>query len=270
MPIRAKFDLFEYFHFPMLKRLRFLLTSALLSVILGALVLGPYSFTAYHPLFFGLITLPLAYLALGRLRGIENITFLIPAFFMSLGFALAFFHFPNFERIYEISFLFVLFSSFYLFFLSANIFKVSRSLGRKIPLSKSAYPAFFLLMFLITFLNLTAIYKALVPLPLQLLLIFGYIFLTSLCFIWFLSLSDLFEKRHFIAALLVAFAVFEISFAFSFSFFREDYLRAMVISSFAYGFLGLARGYFEESLSLRPFFEYGILISAVLLINFLI
>lgn len=246
------------------KRIRFALTSA---VMTAALI-----FASFYPDIIGIgwfLVLPalalfLAYFALGRPGGIEAVTLLLLPAILALGAGLGQYFYPNFQEVLNIVFWALFAFTFYMLFLTLNVFRVERLKGEKIPLEKAARPASFVLSFLAAFLLLTAVYKLELGVLLNAALVFCTGFFLSLNLFWFSSLTDLFNRKQFIGALFVGLGTAQVSLAFSF-FPWEAHLRGLSEGVFFYAILGVARAYFEKHLKYSIVLEYILLSLAVFL-----
>jgi len=243
------------------KRLRFLAVSGTLAGLLAFISLSPYAGGIAFLFFPPLVALFLAYLVLGRPGGIESITLLLLPTALTLGAALSQFFFPNLHFLIKLGGWIFFGIVFYVLLLTVNIFRVERLKREKILLERAARPTVFFLFFLTAFLLLTSFYK------LELGVLWGppgvflIGFLLALNFFWFLTLSDLFERRFFLGAAVVGGGLVQVSLAFSFLPW-EVFLRGLAEGVFFYAILGVARAYFERHLRYQVVFEY-ILLSLV-------
>lgn len=210
------------------------------------------------------VSIPLIYLALGGLKGIEVLTFTLLPFLLSLGAVLGQFFYPNFQLYVKLLSWVTYFSVFYLLFLALNVFKVERTRAETIPLEKAAKPAIFVLTFVTAFLLLTAVYKLEIGAVGNALAVFGVVFFLALNDFWFLGLTDLLERRFFVAAAAVGVALLQISLAFSF-FPWKPHLRGISEAVFFYTALGISRAYYEKHLKLSIVLEYILVSLAVFL-----
>lgn len=244
------------------KRVRFLLSSLILSGLLGLLSYPLYRDNIALPVIFSFLAGILAFLSLGRLRGVEIGTFPILPTLFALGFSLNQYFFPNLHLLVKGLSWALFFLSFYMLLLALNIFKVKRIRGESIPLEKAAKPVIFLATFGVSFLLLTALYKLELGVFLNGLVVFGMVFLLAVTALWFLTVSDLLEWRFFAAAALVAMAAVQITLAFSF-FPWKAYLRGLSEAVFFYAALGVTRAYEEKHLKYSIVLEYILVALAV-------
>ncbi len=246
------------------KRLKFLLFSAILTGVLVFTSLPIYRDQLGLILFFPLISIPLTYLALGGLQGVEVLTLTMLPLLLSIGASLGQYFYPNFHLYIKLFSWAAYFGVFYLLFLSLNVFKVERLRAENIPLEKAAKPAIFVLTFGSAFLLMTAIYKFEIGTVASALAIFGTVFLLALDDFWFLNLSNLLERRFFVAASAVGLALVQLSLAFSF-FPWKPHLRGLSEAVFFYTVLGISRAYYEKHLKLSIVLEYILVSLAVFL-----
>lgn len=206
----------------------------------------------------------LTYFALGRPKGIEVFTLhLLPAA-LSLGAVLNQYLFPNFSLGVKVVIWLSFLAVFYTLLLALNVFRVERLKREKIPLERAARPAIFLLSFLAAFLILTVIHKLELGVLPAGALVFFLGFSLGLNFLWFYTLTDLFERFHFIGAAVVGIGILQISLALSF-FPWKGYLRGLSEGVFFYAILGIARAYYEKHLKYTIVLEYILLSLAVFL-----
>ncbi len=246
------------------KRLRFLISSALLTAILIILSLSMYRDQFYLVLVPSAASILLTSLVLGGFRGVEVVTLPLLPFLFTLGTALIQYFYPNFHLFVQVAGWLVYFAVFYILLLALNVFKVEHLRAEAIPLDKAAKPAIFLLVFLVALLMLTAIYKFGFGVPTNIVMVFGLVFLLALDAFWFLTLSDLLERRFFAGAATVGLALVQISLAFSF-FPWKAHLRGLSEAVFFYAALGVSRAYFERHLKLSIVLEYVLVSLAVFL-----
>ena len=237
------------------KRVRFFLISLVMSAVLALL-----SFPQYQNYFGLMFVLPFASLlvlplALGRLGGVEALTFPVLPFFFSLGASLGQYLFPNFYPAIKVVSWAAFLGGFYILLLALNVFKVGRIRKEKIPLERAAKPVVFVFAFVSAFLLLTVLYKFGLGVVLSSVLIFSLIFLLTAAAFWFLTTADLLERRFFAAAALLALAVVQVSLAFSFIPWKA-HLRGISEAIFFYSALGVSRAYFEKHLNYRIVLEY--------------
>ncbi|OGC55642.1 hypothetical protein A2797_01080 [candidate division WWE3 bacterium RIFCSPHIGHO2_01_FULL_48_15] len=249
------------------KRLRFFAVSAFLAGLL--VLLSSYTTDNILAQFVALFLPPifaifLTYLTLERPGGIEIVTLLLLPAILVAGASLNQYFFPNLHLVFKLGSWLSFFSIFYLLLLSLNIFRVERVKKESIPLEKVAKPAIFLFSFLAMFLLLTVLYKLALGVVFSTLVVFLISFVLSLNFFWFLTLSNLFERRFFLGAAVVAGGLAQVSLAFSF-FPWESFLRALSEGVFFYSMLGIARAYYERHLRYRIVIEYIIVALAVFL-----
>ncbi|OGC59902.1 hypothetical protein A2890_01705 [candidate division WWE3 bacterium RIFCSPLOWO2_01_FULL_53_14] len=237
------------------KRFRFLAVSFLLTSLLVAQTLPQYQIELFPILVLPAASLLLLPLALGRLRGVEWLTFPILPFSLALGTALGQWFFPNFHPFVKAASWLAFFTGFYLLLLALNIFKVGRSRKESIPLEKAAKPVVFMAAFAAAFLLLTALYKVGLGAILNSVLIFGLTFILATDAFWFLTTADLLERRFFAAGALLALAAVQITLAFSF-FPWKVHLRGISEATFFYSALGVSRAYFEKHLKYSIVVEY--------------
>jgi len=237
------------------KRVRFFLISLVMSAVLALL-----SFPQYQNYFGLMFILPFASLlvlplALGRLGGVEALTFPVLPFFFSLGASLGQYLFPNFYPAIKVVSWAAFMGGFYILLLALNVFKVGRIRKEKIPLERAAKPVVFVFAFVSAFLLLTALYKFGLGVVLSSGLIFSLVFILTADAFWFLTTADLLERRFFAAAALLALAVVQVSLAFSFIPWKA-HLRGISEATFFYSALGVSRAYFEKHLNYRIVLEY--------------
>lgn len=237
------------------KRFRFLLISFLLASLLAIQSFPQYQGELGLILALPVFSVVLLPLALGRLDGVEWLTFPVLPFSLSLGAALGQFLFPNFHPAIKAGSWGIFFAGFYVLLLALNVFKVGRIRKESIPLEKAAKPVIFIAAFTAAFLLLTALYKADFSVIPNSTLIFGLTFVLSADVFWFLTTADLLERRFFSAAALLAFAAVQVSLAFSF-FPWKAHLRGISEATFFYAALGISRAYFEKHLKYTIVLEY--------------
>ncbi len=245
------------------KRLKFFVVSASLTGLLVFLSFPSYQELAWL-LLLPVATVLLTHFALGRSSGIEVFTLHLLPMALALGAVFNQYSFPNFSSLVKILIWFSFFFIFYTLLLALNVFRVERLKGEKIPLEKAARPVVFLLSFLVAFLLLTVIYKFELGVLLTTIFIFLLGFVLSLNFFWFFTLTDLFERSHFLGAAAVGVGIVQISLAFSF-FPWKTHLRGLSEAVFFYAILGVVRAYFEKHLKYAIVLEYILLSLGVFL-----
>lgn len=241
------------------KRFRFFLVSFFLTVILALLASQESLALVFVLPVASLLLLPLV---LGRLSGVEVITFPILPILFSMGAALGQYLFPNFHPVVKAISWFAFFSGIYVLLLALNVFKVSRVRKESIPLEKAAEPVVFIFAFASAFLLLTVLYKLGLGVVWDSVLIFALVFVSAADAFWFLTTSDLIERRVFAAATLLALAVVQVSLAFSF-FPWKAHLRGISEATFFYSALGVSRAYFGKHLKYAIVLEYILVSLAV-------
>lgn len=246
------------------KKIRFASASLVLAGLLAALSFPPFSTSIFLLILPPLAALLLSYFVLDRPQGIEQATILILPISLAFGIELNQYFFPNFHLAFKIGSWFSFFAVFYFLFLALNIFRVERIKGEGIPLERAAKPAIFLLTFLSAFLLLTVFYKLSLGVLLSTLIAFLIGFIHALNFFWFLTLSDLIERRFFLGSAVVGLGLAQVSLAFSFLPW-EAFLRGLSEGVFLYAILGVARAYYEKHLRYAIVLEYIILSLAVFL-----
>lgn len=240
------------------KKLRFAAVSILLTSLLFLLSIPPYSTQIFWVILPSLIAVVATYFVLVYPSGIEVATLLLLPLLLTFGATVNQYFFPNFHLVFKVGSWVSFFFLFYVLLLSLNIFRVERMEGESIPLEKAAKPAVFLFSFLSMFLLLTVLYRLDLGVIVNTLAVFFLGFVLSVNFFWFLTLSDLIERRFFLGAAAVGLGVAQLSIALSF-FPWEAFLRGLTEGVFFYAVLGVARAYFEKHLRYRIVFEYIVL-----------
>ncbi len=246
------------------KRLKILISAAILTGGLIFTSLPDYHHQLWLVLSLPVLSLPLTFWTLGGLRGIELITLTMLPLFLAVGASLGQYFYPNFQPYVKFFSWMAYFGVLYLLFLALNVFKVERRRGEAIPLEKAAKPAVFVSTFLTAFLLLTVIYKFQLGAALSALAVFGTVFLLALGDFWFLDLADLIDRRFFAAAAIVGLTLVQISLAFSF-FPWKSHLRGLSEAVFFYAALGISRAYYEKHLKSSIVWEYILISLAVFL-----
>lgn len=189
---------------------------------------------------------------------------ILPTLF-ALGASVNQYLFPNLHLLVKGLSWAIFFFCFYILLLALNVFKVGRIRGEIIPLGKAAKPVVFLAAFGVSFLLLTALYKFDLGFIPSLLGVFVLVFLLALNALWFLTVTDLLERRLFAAAGLIGMAAVQISLAFSF-FPWKAHLRGLSEAVFFYAALGVTRAYQEKHLKYSIVLEYILVSLAVFLL----
>lgn len=246
------------------KRAKFLLASLALSGLLGFISFPLYRDNIALTLVFSFGAWFLSFLTLGRLRGVEIVTFPILPTLFALGASLNQYFFPNLHLSAKGLTWALFFFCFYTLLLALNVFKAERTKGESIPLEKAAKPVIFLATFGVSFLLLTALYKFELGVFLSMLGVFVLVFILAVNALWFLTVSDLLERRFFAAAGLVAMVAVQIALAFSF-FPWKAHLRGLSEAVFFYAALGITRAYQEKHLKYSIVLEYILVSLAVFL-----
>ncbi|MEX0587455.1 MAG: hypothetical protein WD940_00040 [Patescibacteria group bacterium] len=257
------------FSFWRTKRFRFLTVSFLVTALLVAQTLPQYQAELFPVLVLPAASLLFLPLALGRLRGIEWLTFSVLPFFLTLGAVLSQGLFPNFQPVVKAASWLAFYIGFYVLLLAINVFQVGRRRKESIPLERAAKPVIFMAAFAAAFLLLTALYKLGFGFLLNSVLTFGLIFILATDAFWFLAATDLLERRFFAAGALLALAAVQIALAFSF-FPWKAHLRGISEATFFYAALGVSRAYFEKHLKYPIVVEYILVSLAVLVLAALI
>lgn len=240
----------------MSKRLTFVLVSLLLTAGLGAIsllsrdqqVLGVGALAA--------LTLAASVFALRT--DILGIAYLIapslPALFV-LGIGFTLFFFPNLSSLFKAFLLSFSFIFLYIILLVQNIFNVA--LSRAIPLYRAAKTASFLLTLLAAFLLFTAIYKANLPLALQVAFVVILSSILGFQALWAQDINPNLDKKILFGALLLGFGVGEAALSLSFLPLKS-FFRAIALTTAIYIGLGIGQQYLKHKLSSRDILEYGI------------
>src|SRR3970040_1675577 len=244
------------------KRVRFFFVSVLLAVILALLSFQESFLSVFILPAASLLFLPLA---LGKMGGVEAITFPILPLLFSMGASLDQYLFPNFHPAAKVVGWFAFFFGTYTLLLALNVFKVSRIRKESIPLEKAAQPVVFIFAFGSAFLLMTALYKLDLGVILGSGLLFGLIFVLAADAFWFLTTRDLLERRFFAVAALLALAAVQVSLAFSF-FPWKAHLRGISEATFFYSALGVSRAIFGKHLKYAIVLEYILVSLAVLIL----
>lgn len=240
----------------MSKRVTFILISLLLTLGLAGV-----NFLSYEQQVLGIGVLSAASLAGSAFAlrqdifGIAYITTLsLPSLFV-LGIGFTQFFFPNLSQLFKLVLLCSSFAILYVILLAENIFNVA--LSRAIPLYRAAKTASFLLTLLTASLLYTTIYKAYLPLILQ---VFFVALLSSILgfqALWAQDIKSNLDKKILFGALLLGFGAGEVALSLSFLPLKS-FFRAIALTTAFYIGLGVGQQYLRHKLTNKDVWEYGI------------
>lgn len=240
----------------MSKRLTFILTS--LSLTISLALTGPLS-REQQPLsifILGAAAFGFAWFALRREFfgvGFFNLLSLPVLFTVGMGFTQYFF--PNLSILFKSALWLINFVGFYVILLAQNIFSITAV--KPVPLYRAARTVSFLSTLFVGFLLFTAIYKIELEVWQQISLVVILSSILGIQFLWTTDLRPIFNKKAFVAGLLLGLGVGETALGLSFlplkSFFRSTALTTAV-----YIGLGVGQQHLTHSLTRRTVFEYGV------------
>ena len=240
----------------MSKRLTFILTSLSLTVSLALTNLLSREQQPLSIFILGAGAFAFAWFALRReFFGIEFFTLLsLPVLFM-IGMGFTQYFFPNLTLFFKSILWAVNFVGFYVILLAQNIFGVT--VVKPVPLFRAARTVSFLSTLFVSFLLFTAIYKLNLEVWPQVVLV---VFLSSnLGFqsLWTADPKGIFDKKVFVAGLLLGLGVGEAALGLSFLPLKS-FFRSIALTTAVYIGLGVGQQYLTHSLTRRTVFEYGV------------
>ncbi len=240
----------------MSKRLTFILTSLSLTVSLALIGLLSREQQVLSIFILGAASFVLTWFALRReFFGVEFFTLLsLPTLFI-VGMGFTQYFFPNLSLLFKSALWFVAFLMFYVILLAQNIFSVTAV--KPVPLFRAARTVSFLSTLFVSFLLFTAIYKLNLEVWQQ---VFLVVFLSSnLGFqsLWTADPKGVFDKKTFVAGLLLGLGVGETALSLSFLPLKS-FFRSITLTTAVYIGLGVGQQYLTHSLTRRTVFEYGV------------
>ena len=240
----------------MSKRLTFVLTSLSLTVSLALTSLLSREQQILAIFILGTGGFAFSWFALRQeFFGVEFFTLLsLPTLFM-VGMGFTQYFFPNLSILFKSALWVISFVGFYAILLAQNIFSVTAV--KPVPLFRAARTVSFLSTLFVSFLLFTAIYKLNLEVWQQIPLV---VFLSSnLGFqsLWTADPKGVFDKKTFVAGLLLGLGVGEAALGLSFLPLKS-FFRSIALTTVVYIGLGVGQQYLTHSLTKRTVFEYGI------------
>ena len=241
----------------MSKRQQFIIVTIILTVGLEVLPFTPRNLQIPFALGLGIVSyITTALVLLYDLKGIEYFSLPLLPGLLTFCMASIFFFFPNFSLPFRFAYGLLFITGYYFTLLSANILNVAKN--KPLPLFRVAYTVLFLSTLFTGFLFFTLIYKAVLPVWLQLALIFIIVFILGLASLWTVEIPERPARK--LAALSLFLSLMATETAVFISFLPiESFFRALALATSLYIYLGVGHQYLRRSLSHTSLVEYGII-----------
>ena len=187
--------------------------------------------------------------------GIEFFTLLsLPTLFI-VGMGFIQYFFPNLSPFFKSALWVVVFVGFYTILLAQNIFGVTAV--KPVPLYRAAKTVSFLTTLFVSFLLFTAVYKLDLEVWQQISLVGILSSILGFQALWTADPKGVFDKKIFVAGLLLGLGVAEAALGLSFLPLKS-FFRSIALTTVVYIGLGVGQQYLTHSLTRRTVFEYGV------------